>query len=484
MPYAYITQKKKKEVSPPNIETVPSNFPFSPSSFFLSQKITLSRYLFQRVIRSSINRDKRMVCLVTGTEAWRLPVGSGVPPSSVTTRVPSESPPVVGRVSARVTARRRCYTLFSRPRSSSPRLRRKVATLLSRERGSQSGAKGQCYRSRQQYKAGRGTCMYRAESRSVFAFLVGVSRLARAERFGATWWGQVNSRWWGWNTGQREREADSESRRELDGGEGARGRRKRTAAHNSVRRPAIRFVLDVSNRLARRSRERETVVHVFTFVRQLRLTKYSPGQNGARLARSIFLYFFVLFSPFNRSFPRRIVISSLARPSCLFVRQIRGWQRRYSLGNPQFTRIPYRRVEKPERLVEGYVCLSGGYEGLTSVRESLLNTHGKEEEGTQWFAGVESQQRRARVSLPVNQSAIQSVSRSFSQCRFYTPNVFFSLSVYIQSQVPQWWLSRCVLLATNDNPLSVSETRNGNTKKTDRKLGSYWWCCTIFVFHR
>lgn len=54
----------------------------------------------------------------------------------VTTRVPSESPPVVGRVSARVTARRRCYTLFSRPRSSSPRLRRKVATLLSRERGS------------------------------------------------------------------------------------------------------------------------------------------------------------------------------------------------------------------------------------------------------------------------------------------------------------------------------------------------------------
>lgn len=141
-------------------------------------------------------------------------------------------------------------------------------------------------------------------------------------------------------------------------------------------------------------------------------------------------------------------------------------------------------MEKPERLVEGYVCLSGGYEGLTSVRESLLNTHGKEEEGTQWFAGVESQQRRARVSLPVNQSAIQSVSRSFSQCRFYTPNVFFSLSVYIQSQVPQWWLSRCVLLATNDNPLSVSETRNGNTKKTDRKLGSYWWCCTIFVFHR
>lgn len=141
-------------------------------------------------------------------------------------------------------------------------------------------------------------------------------------------------------------------------------------------------------------------------------------------------------------------------------------------------------MEKPERLVEGYVCLSGGYEGLTSVRESLLNTHGKEEEGTQWFAGVDSQQRRARVSLPVNQSAIQSVSRSFSQCRFYTPNVFFSLSVYIQSRVPQWWLSRCVLLATNDNPLSVSETRNGNTKKTDRKLGSYWWCCTIFVFHR
>lgn len=60
------------------------------------------------------------------------------------------------------------------------------------------------------------------------------------------------------------------SRRAAEGGEGARGRRKRIAAHNSVRRPAIRFVLDVSNRLARRSRERETVVHVFTFARQLR----------------------------------------------------------------------------------------------------------------------------------------------------------------------------------------------------------------------
>lgn len=134
-------------------------------------------------------------------------------------------------------------------------------------------------------------------------------------------------------------------------------------------------------------------------------------------------------------------------------------------------------MEKPERLVEGYVCLSGGYEGLTSVRESLLNTHGKEEEGTQWFAGVESQQRRARVSLPVNQSAIQSVSRSFSQCRFYTPNVFFSLSVYIQSQVPQWWLSRCVLLATNDNFVC-----KWNEKREHEENRSKTWILLVVLY--
>lgn len=52
---------KKKEVSPPNIETIP--FPLSHSSF-LSQKITLSRYLLYRcVIQSSINRDK-------GSSVW------------------------------------------------------------------------------------------------------------------------------------------------------------------------------------------------------------------------------------------------------------------------------------------------------------------------------------------------------------------------------------------------------------------------------
>lgn len=86
------------------------------------------------------------------------------------------------------------------------------------------------------------------------------------------WWGQVNRRRGG---AKDERHSvrgrtTGASRRAAEGGEGARGRRKRIAAHNSVRRPAIRFVLDVSNRLARRSRERETVVHVFTFARQLR----------------------------------------------------------------------------------------------------------------------------------------------------------------------------------------------------------------------
>lgn len=71
-------------------------------------------------------------------------------------------------------------------------------------------------------------------------------------------------------------------------------------------------------------------------------------------------------------------------------------------------------MEKPERLVEGYVCLSGEHEGLTSVRESLLNTHGKEEEGTQWLAGVDSQQKSARLaaSQPVGHSVSQSIIQS------------------------------------------------------------------------
>lgn len=113
-----------------------------------------------------------------------------------------------------------------------------------------------------------------------------------------------------------------ESRRALEGGEGARGRRKRIAAHNSVRRPAIRFVLDVSNRLARRSRERETVVHVFTFARQALSER--PSVHGRR-SRGRF-----------RTQPRPsfhvISISSLPRArtasSCLSGRQLADRQSR------------------------------------------------------------------------------------------------------------------------------------------------------------
>lgn len=220
------------------------------------------------------------------------------------------------------------------------------------------------------------------------------------------WWGQVNSRWWGWNTGQREREADSESRRELDGGEGARGRRKRIAAHNSVRRPAIRFVLDVSNRLARRSRERETVVHVFTFVRQLRLTKYSPGQNRARLARSIFLFFF--FVLFLRSFPRRIVISSLARPSCLF--------------RPVDTRLTETLFSR-ESLVCTYSVSSCGKAGKACrrLRLSIRGTRrtnqceGKPVKHTRKGRRRNAVARRCRLATEERASRCQSTSRPFSQ---------------------------------------------------------------------
>lgn len=98
--------------------------------------------------------------------------------------------------------------------------------------------------------------------------VVGASGLALGGEAAGRRWGKASRRWWERETRQRERERSGESRREVEGGEGARGRRKRIAAHNSVRRPAIRFVLDVSNRLAGRSRERETVVHVFTFARE------------------------------------------------------------------------------------------------------------------------------------------------------------------------------------------------------------------------
>lgn len=86
-------------------------------------------------------------------------------------------------------------------------------------------------------------------------------------------------------------------------------------------------------------------------------------------------------------------------------------------------------MEKPERLVEGYVCLSGEHEGLTSVRESLLNTHGKEEEGTQWLAGVDSQQKSARLaaSQPVGHSVSHSVSAGS------TLRTFSSLCLFIFS---------------------------------------------------
>lgn len=65
-------------------------------------------------------------------------------------------------------------------------------------------------------------------------------------------------------------------------------------------------MLDVSNRLARRNRERETVVHVFTFVRQLRRpsTVRDIGRSTAR-TRDLFSYYFFPFLvllPTNRDF--------------------------------------------------------------------------------------------------------------------------------------------------------------------------------------
>lgn len=51
----------------------------------------------------------------------------------------------------------------------------------------------------------------------------------------------------------------------MRGVEGASDRRKRKADHNSVRRPAIRFVIVLSSRLARRHPgERDGSVHAFT----------------------------------------------------------------------------------------------------------------------------------------------------------------------------------------------------------------------------
>lgn len=67
----------------------------------------------------------------------------------------------------------------------------------------------------------------------------------------------------------RESEEDSggATRRQMRGVEGASDRRKRKADHNSVRRPAIRFVIVLSSRLARRHPgERDGSVHAFTHV--------------------------------------------------------------------------------------------------------------------------------------------------------------------------------------------------------------------------
>lgn len=62
-----------------------------------------------------------------------------------------------------------------------------------------------------------------------------------------------------------ERDHSGRTRKQMRGVEGASDRRKRKADHNSVRRPAIRFVIVLSSRLARRHPgERDGSVHVFT----------------------------------------------------------------------------------------------------------------------------------------------------------------------------------------------------------------------------
>lgn len=119
---------KKKRSFPSKYRSIPRTFPSLSKNNPFPLPV-LPRYpIIDQPRQRIVWPGDRSRSVVTSGRKWR----SSIP--RATSRVPSE--PVVGRVSARVTARRRRYTLFSRPRSSSPRLRRKVATLLSRERGS------------------------------------------------------------------------------------------------------------------------------------------------------------------------------------------------------------------------------------------------------------------------------------------------------------------------------------------------------------
>lgn len=88
------------------------------------------------------------------------------------------------------------------------------------------------------------------------------------------------------NARESERDNARTTRRQMRGVEGASDRRKRKADHNSVRRPAIRFVIVLSSRLARRyPGERDGSVHAVTRSVLVQLSLRALCGSGVRVLR-------------------------------------------------------------------------------------------------------------------------------------------------------------------------------------------------------
>lgn len=171
----------------------------------------------------------------------------------------------------------------------------------------------------------------------------------------------------------------------------------------------------------------------------------------------MYLFFLVFTSQFLVRAPDESAVSSFllfTRP-----RDRRGSTLGYlarsveTIVSSSFERESYvtsRRAEKPGRATNGFV-LAGGHGGQSRDCEgkSLLK---QPQRGGRRRNAV-ARNRSARQ--PVNQSAIQSVNHSVSVpvLRFET----FSLCLFILASSSSMVAIRCVLLAADDDSLSVSE---------------------------
>lgn len=257
-------------------------------------------------------------------------------------------------------------------------------------------------------------------------------------------WGQVNR-----PCGGDERRGSERGRVKARAGERQKEEREREAAE-SVQRPIIRCAAPQSGScsmfltasLVVTGRERRQCTFLRLFVSSVDQVQ-SVIQDGARLGPAI--YFPIIF--FRFSFFYQLIVISFssdivdAASFLLFTCPERQTQldRHSTLGHFFRSSNVYRErsyvtvdVRASWKSRKGrYLCPSRRtWRTVESVRRKPAKHARKEEEETQWLAGVVLQQKRASASQRVGYSVRQSIIQSVPVLRFET----FSLCLFILAQ--------------------------------------------------